>query len=264
MTGGFLLDRIADATRRRVASARSVVPWSKMLDRLPSAPETRPFANNLGGNGLSVIAEVKRASPSNRLLAPGLDPVATAVEYAKHGAAAISVLTEPDFFDGDVSHLRGIRKAVDKPLLMKDFILDEYQVLQARVNGADCILLIVALLGRGELQHLRGTAEDLHLETLVEVHDEDEMRIAIDAGARLIGVNNRNLRTLEVDLDVSRRLARLAPDEGLTLVCESGLSRPEQLREMEGLGFKAFLIGTRLVSSGRPGDALRELLDGRD
>ena len=160
---------------------------------------TRPGRSN-------VIAECKRRSPSRGVLAVDYDPVAIARRYEAGGAAAISVLTEPTFFDGSLNHLRSVREAVGLPLLRKDFIVDEYQLLEARANGADAALLIVAALGHPDLVRLQHRAWELGLAALVEVHDEDELARAIDSGARIVGVNNRNLRTLAVDVAASRRL----------------------------------------------------------
>jgi len=263
---GTVLDRIADATRRRVERAMAEVSIDELSELLAETPERRPFAAALRSEGISIIAEIKRASPSAGVIAPEIDPADTAAEYRDHGARAISVLTEPDFFGGDIAHLKAVRRRVDLPLLMKDFFIDDYQVAQARVAGADCVLLIVALLGPRELRRMLDAADNYGVEALVEVHNEAEMEDATAAGALLVGVNNRNLKTLDVDLEVSRRLAPMAAEmgeRGQTLVCESGLRRRDQLEEMAALGFDAFLVGTHLVASRRPGEALSDLLDQR-
>jgi indole-3-glycerol phosphate synthase len=206
-----------------------------------------------------VIAECKRRSPSRGVLAPSYDPVAIATQYAKGGAAAISVLTEPTFFDGSLEHLAAVRQAVDSPLLRKDFIVDDYQLFEARANGADAILLIVAGLEQARMVRLQHRAWELGLAALVEVHDEPELARAIDAGARLIGVNNRNLRTLTVDTDASYRLAAQMP-KGVVAVSESGLQSRADLEQLSAAGYRAFLIGERFMTDRDPAGALRALL----
>jgi len=207
----------------------------------------------------NVIAECKRRSPSRGVLAADYDPVAIARQYEAGGAAAISVLTEPTFFDGALEHLAAVRQAVSLPLLRKDFIVDEYQLLEARASGADAALLIVAALGQADLVRLQQRAWALGLAPLVEVHDDEELARAIDSGARIIGVNNRNLRTLAVDVAASRRLgARIPPD--VVGVSESGLTSRADLEELAGQGYRAFLIGERFMTAPEPAAAIRELI----
>ena len=179
--------------------------------------------------------------------------------YASAGAAAVSVLTEPTFFDGSLDHLRSVRSAVEIPLLCKDFIVSEYQLLEARASGADAVLVIVAALEGRALKQLMSIASALDLATLVEVHDADELAEAVDAGARVIGVNNRNLRTLEVDRDVSDALIMRIPS-GVVSVAESGLQRAGDLVQLREAGYDAFLIGESLITSSDPGATLRALL----
>jgi indole-3-glycerol phosphate synthase len=187
--------------------------------------------------------------------------VVVAGQYAHAGAAAISVLTEPDFFDGSLDALARIRSAFPHvPLLMKDFIVDEYQLLQARAAGADACLLIAALLGEAELARLHALAKRLGLTPLVEIHDESELAVARRLGAELIGVNNRNLATFEVSLDVARRLAAAAW-AGPVLIAESGIESSAEINELASLGYKGFLVGTSLMRGGLPGRALRALLE---
>lgn len=257
-----MLERILVSTRRRIESAMSLVPPADLVDLIRQSPLPRDFAASFIGDGLHVIAEVKLASPSAGPIGRGLDPVAVASGYASNGAAAISVLTEPEFFDGDIEHLRRIRAAVDRPLLMKDFILDEYQLLQARAAGADCVLLIARLLGGDTLSEMLGLSAVLGLAALVEVHNEQELRLALEARAPIVGVNNRDLDTLKVDLAVARRLAAPAHDAGITLICESGIRSREDMVELAALGYRGFLVGTQLVRGGEPGRALAELLGG--
>jgi indole-3-glycerol phosphate synthase len=179
--------------------------------------------------------------------------------YERAGAAAISVLTEPGFFDGALAHLEAVRNVVSVPLLRKDFIVHEYQLLEARAAGADAILLIVAALTDAELASLSAAARDLRLAALVEVHDANECRRALAAGAAIIGVNNRNLRTLQVDLDASRDVAGLLP-AGVIAISESGLKTPADVHAMKQLGFRAFLMGERFMIEPDPGAALGSLL----
>jgi indole-3-glycerol phosphate synthase len=187
------------------------------------------------------------------------DAGAIACQYEAGGAAAISVLTEPTFFDGALDHLAAVRRAVRLPLLRKDFIVDEYQLFEARAAGADGVLLIVAALEQADLARLQARARDLGLAVLVEVHDESELSRAIDSGARLIGVNNRNLRTLAVDVDASYRLAEKMPP-GVISISESGLQSRTDLERLASAGYRAFLIGERFMTDPNPAAAIRDLI----
>jgi indole-3-glycerol phosphate synthase len=209
----------------------------------------------------NVIAECKRRSPSRGVLTADYDPVAIARQYEAGGAAAISVLTEPTFFDGSLEHLAAVREVVQLPLLRKDFIVDEYQLLEARANGADAVLLIAAALRQSDLVRLQRRAWDLGLATLVEIHDEDELTRAVDSGARTIGVNNRNLRTLAVDVAASRRLGARIPGD-VVGVSESGLTSRADLEELAGQGYRAFLIGEHFMTAADPAKAIAELSGG--
>jgi indole-3-glycerol phosphate synthase/phosphoribosylanthranilate isomerase len=254
-----VLERILQATRRRVEAAKRDVPESTLRARLPSRSPA-DLAAALSGGGLKVIAEVKRASPSQGALAPDLDAGACAYEYQDHGAAAVSVLTEPDFFSGSLADLGAARAAVGIPILRKDFIVDEYQLLEARVHGADAVLLIVAALDDERLRALHTKAVAWGLSALVEVRDEAELARALAAGARLIGINNRDLQTLAVDPTTAARLAPAAKAAGAVVVGESGVSTPEALAELARAGCDAALVGTALTKTGRPGAALARLL----
>ena len=261
MSNPDLLATIVAATRRITEVRRDREPLAA-LERRAGASEPRGarFEAALGQSGrANVIAECKRRSPSRGVLAKVYDPVAIATQYASGGAAAISVLTEPTFFDGALEHLRAVRAAVETPVLRKDFIVDEYQLFEARAAGADAALLIVAALEQQDLIRLQQRAADLGLAVLVEVHDEDELARAVDSGARLIGVNNRNLRTLTVDVDASRRLAPRIPP-GVIAVSESGLKSRSDLEELASLGYRAFLIGERFMTDPNPADAIAELI----
>ena len=256
-----VLGAIVGATRRIVEVRRRSVP-DTVLARHAAAQATggaRFEAALRGGRPRRVIAECKRRSPSRGVLRAGYDPVALSRAYERAGAAAVSVLTEPTFFDGAPDHLRDVRAAVSLPLLRKDFIVDRYQLLEARAWGADAALLIVAALTQDELGTLVREADALGLATLVEVHDEAELARALDAGARIIGVNNRNLRTLGVDTGRSEQLARRIP-AGVIAVAESGLGRRDDLDRLARAGYAAFLVGEQLVTASDPAAALAELL----
>ena len=260
-----LLAAIVAATRRIVGVRQQREPiaaLARRAERAHTAPE-RLLSVLTRVDRINVIAECKRRSPSRGVLRAQYDPVAIARGYVAAGAAAISVLTEPTFFDGALDHVQAIRATVadDVPLLRKDFIVSDYQLLEAKAAGADAVLLIVAALERRDLGSLAAGAARLGLDVLVEVHDERELTIAIDAGARIIGVNNRNLRTLEVDVEASERLIACMPRE-VVAVSESGLRTPDDLVRLRALGYRAFLIGERLMTEADPGAALKSLLAG--
>jgi indole-3-glycerol phosphate synthase len=256
-----LLEAIVAATRARVEAAQLREPASALAVRaMTRSPNGAEFANRLSRQGsINVIAECKRRSPSRGVLRTAYDPVAIATGYERGGAAAISILTEPGFFDGSLDHLISVRQAVSIPLLRKDFIVDPYQLLEARAAGADAILLIVAALDDRTLAALADHAKSLQLAALVEVHDREECRRALDAGATIIGVNNRNLRTLEVDLNASREIAAMLPPDVIG-VSESGLKTAADLESMRALGYQAFLMGERFMIEPDPGAALAGLL----
>jgi indole-3-glycerol phosphate synthase len=259
-----LLATIVAATRRIVEVREAEEPMPALAERAAAMPKRRGrfHAALASVDGINVIAECKRRSPSKGVLRADYDPVAIATAYAAAGAAAISVLTEPTFFDGSVDHLRAVRAAVDVPLLRKDFIVSEYQLLEARAAGADAVLLIVAALRPAELKVLHDHARRHGLDVLVEAHDVTELAIAIDAGARIIGVNNRNLRTLQVDVHASETLIAQMPADVIA-VSESGLKTPADITRLKALGYRAFLIGERLMTAPDPGAALASLLESR-
>jgi indole-3-glycerol phosphate synthase len=262
-----LLGTIVAATRRVVEVRSDATPAAVLARAQQRQPRGREFEQALAGPstastvrpaGARVIAECKRRSPSKGILREQYNPADHARAYAQAGAAAISVLTEPTFFDGHPDHLRQVRAAVDIPLLRKDFIVSEYQLLEAAVLGADAALLIVGALTDSELVRLLAAAETLGLATLVEVHDLDEMRRALDAGARIIGVNSRNLRTLTVDLGVLDLIVEQLPD-AVTAIAESGIRTAADISRLTAAGYDAFLVGERLITQADPGAALREL-----
>ncbi len=255
-----LLGTIVAATRRAVQVRAEREPLEAHGRRAAAAPIAGGrFAKALEGPGIRIIAECKRRSPSTGVLRASYDAPAIARGYAQAGAAAISVLTEPTFFDGSLEHLAAVRAAVDLPILRKDFVVSEYQILEARAVGADAVLLIVAALTRTELDRLMACAADQQLDVLVEVHDDRELDEALAAGAHLIGVNNRNLRTLAVDVAASERLIGRMPAH-VVAVSESGLRAADDLVRLSGMGYRAFLIGERFMTEPDPGEGLRRLL----
>jgi indole-3-glycerol phosphate synthase len=268
---GTILDRIVAACRAAVRDRKSVLPLAALRVSARKADPPRDFAAALcrqGGqarhsgqacDALNVIAELKKASPSRGVLRESYDPAALARECEQGGAAAISVLTEEQFFQGSLAHLRAARQSVRLPLLCKDFIFDPWQVWEARAAGADSFLLIVAILDDAALRELLALGRELGMEPLVEVHTREELARALDAGARILGVNNRDLRSFEVRLETSLELVELVPD-GCIAVSESGLRSHEDLVRLCRAGFDAFLVGEHLMQSPDPGAALRVLL----
>jgi len=258
-----LLETIVAATRHSVEAREAAQPLAALAERAAAMPSRAGrFSGALSvADDVNVIAECKRRSPSKGVLREDYDPVAIATGYAAAGAAAISVLTEPAFFDGALEHLAAVRAAVEIPVLRKDFIVSEYQLLEARVAGADAILLIVAALRPAELKLLHDHATRHGLDALVEVHDARELAIAVDVGARVVGVNNRNLRTLEVDVHASEELIAQMPRD-VVAVSESGLRTADDLIRLRSIGYRAFLIGERFMTAPDPGAALDALLAG--
>jgi len=256
-----LLVTIVAATRRIVDVRQEREPLAQLEARARSVKcERGRFEAAISRrDSINVIAECKRRSPSRGVLRQDYDPAAIALGYADAGAAAISVLTEPTFFDGALEHLSAVRQAVPLPLLRKDFIVSEYQLLEARAAGADAVLLIVAALRPVELKVLHEHATALGLDVLVEVHDATELAIALDAGTRIVGVNNRNLRTLQVDVRVSEDLIAEMPADAIA-VSESGLRSAEDLLRLKAAGYRAFLVGERFMAAQSPGAALEELM----
>ena len=262
MTGALdLLGAIVAATERIIEVRRQREPAAALEKRAAAAsPAGVRFEQALGAAGrVNVIAECKRRSPSKGVLAAEYDPASIARLYERGGAAAISILTEPTFFDGALEHLTAVQHAVSLPLLRKDFIVDDYQLFEASAAGADAVLLIVAALGQTDLVRLQARAWELGLAALVEVHDEEELMRATDSGARVIGVNNRNLRTLQVDIDASDRLAAKVP-RGVIAVSESGLQSRADLERLAAAGYRAFLIGEWFMTDPDPIRAIGGLI----
>ena len=255
-----VLEEIMAARRRRLEEARARVPLRDLERAAQARTEYRDFAAVIRGEGLSIIAELKRASPSAGVIRADYQPSAIARGYEAAGAAALSVLTEEDYFKGSLDHLRDVRQASSLPILRKDFIFDEYQVYEAAAAGANAMLLIVAAITDAELCKLLYLADSLRLDALVEVHTEEEARRAVDAHASFIGVNNRNLKTLAVDLETSLRLRALIPASCIA-VSESGIRTPADLRRISSAGYNAVLIGEHFMRQPDPGKELAELLD---
>jgi len=258
------LDRIVAAARVRVATAKHATPLA-VLEKQAAAHVPRGFERALrmaSQNGVAVIAELKKAYPSKGLIRGSFYPAALALELVQGGAAALSVLTEEENFQGSLDYLVEVSAAVDVPLLRKDFIVDEFQLLEARANRADAVLLIVAALNEAELRRLHKSAAALGLDVLTEVHDEHELDTALEAGCEIIGVNNRNLRTFEVDLNTSLRLVEKIPADRLR-VAESGISTPDDIATLRQAGFHAFLIGESLMRTDHPGETLAQLVSQR-
>lgn len=233
-----------------------------LSERASAAPAPRGFVNALkrkiAAGQPAIIAEIKKASPSKGVIRKDFDVGAIAKSYAGAGAACLSVLTDAEFFQGSGDYLQQARMACDLPVLRKDFIIDQYQIYEARAMGADCILLIVAALGDATIVDFLGLAEHLEMDALVEVHDQEEMERALDAGARFIGINNRNLRTFETNLQTTFDLKQLA-NEDVLLVTESGILEREHVSQMQANGINAFLVGEAFMRAPDPGRKLLEL-----
>lgn len=258
---GTILDTIVAVKREDLARAKVEMPRAEVEARALGQPAPRSLGRALQGEGVALIAEVKKASPSRGLLAPDFDPVSLARTYAENGASAISVLTETPHFQGRLEFLAEIKGALGHgcpPLLRKDFIFGEYQVWEARAWGADAILLIASILGKSEMRSLMAESRGLGMDTLVETHTEKEVEMSLSAGAPLIGINNRDLATFEVDLETTQRLRPLVPAE-VPVVAESGIFTRDDVAMVAGWGVDAVLVGEGLVKSGDVGAKVREL-----
>lgn len=257
----MILDRIIADKKKQLVMEKAQVPVSQLVMELEKTALHQPkdFIRAIGSQkALAIIGEVKKASPSKGLIKADFKPVAIAKEYATHQVAAISVLTEQKYFEGSPEYLQQIRKAVETPLLCKDFIIDAYQVYQARLLGADCILLIVAALSPEELMELYQVANSLSLQCLVEVHNQSELDVALDLGANLIGINNRDLKTFQTSLKTTEKLMKYIPTEK-TVISESGIHTREDFVHLEQLGVDGVLIGESLMRAPSIATKLREL-----
>ncbi|NCT67687.1 MAG: indole-3-glycerol phosphate synthase TrpC [Rhodanobacteraceae bacterium] len=257
-----ILNRILARKVEEIAARSAALPLAELSARVADLPPTRGFAAALeakiAAGSAGVIAEVKKASPSQGVIRADFDPAAIAASYEAAGAACLSVLTDVDFFQGADVYLQQARAACALPVLRKDFVIDTYQVYEARAIGADCILLIVAALGDAALLDLSLLAAELDLDVLVEVHDEAELERALDVPAPLIGINNRNLRTFETSLDTTLRLRARVGDERV-LVTESGIRTPDDVARMRAAGVHAFLVGEAFMRAPDPGTELARL-----
>ena len=256
---GTILEEIMEIKLREVKAAQDKLPSPSLRKALERAEPVRSLKGALLRHNPAIIAEIKRASPSAGLLRQDFEPVGFAREYERSGAAAISMVTEVHHFMGGLEYLATLRWHSQVPLLRKDFLVDSYQILESRCAGADAILLIGALLAESSLRRLRGEADALGMDVLVEVHDERELGLALAAGASLIGVNSRDLRTFEVSLDVCFRLAPLLP-KTVIAVAESGIRSAEDIHKLMSAGYRGFLIGEQFMRASSPGAALAEIL----
>lgn len=253
-----ILDEIIAARRQRLAAEKKELPLLDLKAKLADhADGVRNFYAALRGPTIRVIAEIKRASPSEGVLSPLFDPRNVAQDFAGGGAAAISVLTEADYYQGDLLHLRRARSYMALPVLRKDFIVDDYQVYQSRLAGADALLLIASALTTDDLDRLLALTHSLGMAALVEIHDEADLARALSCGARIVGVNNRDLKTLEIDLSRTERLAPLVPSE-VILVSASGLRQRSDIERMAAAGAEAVLVGSVLMKHELPQALLRQ------
>ena len=259
-----VLQRILASKREELRAARAAVPPAEMARRARAAPPPRDFVGALRGRiaagGAAVIAEVKRASPSQGLLRADFRPAAIAQSYARGGAACLSVLTDSEFFQGAPEHLEQARAACALPVLRKDFMLDPYQVLEARALGADCILLIAAALAPAQMRELEEAAQELGMAVLVEVHDAAELDAALALDTPLVGINNRNLRSFETRLETTLELGVRVPAPRL-VIAESGIGTRADVERLRNAGVRAFLVGEAFMRAEDPGNALAKLFE---
>ncbi len=261
-----ILTRILARKREEIAERAENLPLDELMARVPSALPVRGFVEairrRLASGRPAVIAEIKKASPSKGVLREDFRPAEIAASYARHGATCLSVLTDVDFFQGSDVYLREARAACALPVLRKDFTIDPYQIYEARVIGADCILLIVAALGAAQLEELAACAREVGLDVLVEVHDAAELERALALGTPLIGINNRDLRTFETRLETTFRLLSRVPPDRL-VVTESGILVPADVQAMRSKGVNVFLVGEAFMRAADPGARLAELFAGQ-
>lgn len=244
----MILDDIVKVKRREVAERKKTTPLSALEAAAEAMPPTRDFRRALAGGECAIIAEVKRRSPSRGVIREDFDPVRIAREYEKYGAAAVSVLTDETFFGGSAADLTAVKSAIRLPLLRKEFIIDPWQIHESRAIGADALLLIAAILGGNQLREYRDLAASLGLASLVEVHDRRELEAALGAGAEIIGINNRDLRTFTTDIGTSLALAPVVPTDRI-VISESGFGSRKEIGILLQAGVRAFLIGEALVAA---------------
>ena len=260
----MILDKIAESKKIRVEEEKKEIPFEEIKAKALDLPKGNfEFEKAIAKGDISFICEVKKASPSKGIIAEDFPYVQIARDYENAGAACISVLTEPEYFKGDKAYLKEISENVSVPLIRKDFIIDEYMIYDAKLHGASCVLLICSLLDEKTIKKYIGICDKLGLSALVEAHDEEEITKAIDAGARMIGVNNRNLRTFTVDISNSERLRKLVP-ENILFVAESGIKTNEDIKRLRDAKVNAVLIGETFMRADNKKEMLEELRNGKD
>lgn len=252
-----ILDKILAQKVEEVAAAKNRLPLADIAQKAEASPKPNDFTGALRRDTVALIAEVKKASPSKGILIEDFDPLAIGKAYAENGAAAISILTDEKFFMGHLDYLRLLSRELPIPTLRKDFVIDPYQVYEAREAGAAAVLLIVMALEDSQMAELHALITELGMAALVEVHNEEELERALKLNAKLIGVNNRDLKTFHVDMGTTERIAKICPPE-ITLVAESGMKSAEDIAAMGRLGASAVLIGEGLVTSGKLAETIRE------
>jgi len=256
------LNEILEVTRSSVTEKKKKLPLSELnkspVNLLPTKGFSKALLNSIERNQVAVIAEMKKASPSQGLIRESYVPVELAQQYQQAFAACLSVLTDEPFFQGSLEHLSLVREAVKLPLLRKDFIIDEYQIYESLYKGADCILLIVAALSKSQLQDFYLLAQDLDLDVLVEVHSQEEVEVALNMKTKLIGINNRNLETFEVDLETTTRLSKEIPED-ILIVSESGIKSSKDVKRIISSGVNVFLVGEAFMKAENPGEELKNL-----
>ena len=258
------LDKILESTKEKVLSDKVNKPYQAFKSKIKDLEETKGFIKNIKKREkvglISVIAESKKASPSQGLIRESYDPVLIAKSYCENNATCLSILTNEEFFQGSLEHLEAVRAEVDIPLLRKDFIVDEYQIYESRASGADCILLIVAALSGKQLQEYFDLASQEGMDVLVEVHDEDEMQTALEVNPKIIGINNRNLKTFEVSIQTSILLGKKIQNKNVIIVSESGIKTRDDINLLKNNSINVFLVGESLITSENPSETLKNLV----
>jgi indole-3-glycerol phosphate synthase len=256
----MILDDILQNKRTEVELTKRKIPFEQLHHRVRNCPNPRDFygALNSQDGEIKIIAEIKQASPSKGVLTKNFDPVKIAKTYSNAGADAISVLTDKKYFKGSLEDLSNVRKTVDLPLLRKDFMIDPYQIYETKFYGADAVLLIVAALSLDQLDELESTAQSLDLHSLIEVHNENELEIALERKCKIIGINNRDLKTFDVSLQTSIKLSRQIPDD-ILIISESGIQSTEDIQTLHSHGINAFLVGESFMKSDKPENKINEL-----
>lgn len=258
----MILDKIVASKKEEVKVKLANLNYQEMAREISKLPPTKDFQKSLTeGLGVSLIAEIKKASPSKGLLCPQFDPRQLAKAYSANGAAAVSVLTDKPFFGGRLEDLQQVRQTIDLPILRKDFLIDPIQLYESRLAGADAILLIAAILKDYQLEQMLEICEEIKLQTLVEVHTKEELQRVLTLGATVIGINNRNLHTFKTDLSTTAQLRKLIPP-GITVISESGIRDKRDVDFLESIGVHGMLVGESLVTASNPGRKIVELLRG--